>query len=248
MRVLTHKPCSLQQDGVKELGTRDIFWASRGSSSLSAFCGPCFFSPCEGPAGGCCGPSDAQSRVPVGRTWGEPCHTWLLPLLPLPSPASPHPYRILPGPKAVPELVITFCFFDIEVPSAQAGNDCGMVGKDMEREPQKWLSTAGREIKIALLAHGYKKVYMLHFEGENCLHYSQVSQCLQLCLDTSDSQGNCFEAFCGAPPAEPGSSCAQAPALHTTALSVLTGPGEAGITASKVSNLPLLLLCFPRCF
>lgn len=80
-------------------------------------------------------------------------------------------------------------------------------------------------IKIALLVHGYKKVYMLHFKGENLLHYSQVAWYLQLCLDTSDSQGNCFDAFCCAPLAELCNPCAQAPALHTAAFSVPTAPG-----------------------
>lgn len=94
-------------------------------------------------------------------------------------------------------------------------------------------------IKIALLVHGYKKVYMLHFEGENQLHYSQVARCLQLCLDTSDSQGNCFDAFCCAPLVEPCNPCAQAPALPTTAFSVPTGPVGGRSNCIQILQSPL---------
>lgn len=39
------------------------------------------------------------------------------------------------------------------------------AGKVLEREPQKCLGTAGKGKRIALLVHGYKKVYVLYPEG-----------------------------------------------------------------------------------
>lgn len=50
-----------------------------------------------------------------------------------------------------------------------------------------------------------------------------MARCLQLCLDTSDSQGNCFD-----PVAELCNRCAQAPALRTAAFPVPAGPRGCG--------------------
>lgn len=107
--------------------------------------------------------------------------------------------------------------------SRQGNGSCRRADKGLVSEPEKRFSTAGTGKKTALLALGYKKVYMLHFEGGNCLHYSPVAQCLQLCLDTSDSQGNCFDAFCCAPLAELCNRCTQPPALRTAAFPVPAG-------------------------
>lgn len=62
-----------------------------------------------------------------------------------------------------------------------------------------------------------------------------MAQCLQLCLDTSDSQENCFGAFCCGLSAELCNRCAQPPALHITAFPASAGPG--GCTNNRTEIL-----------
>lgn len=81
-----------------------------------------FFSPQEGPAHCCCGPtttSDAQSRCPVGGTWESPatCDCWHCPHL-LPAPTH---REFLPGPKAVPEWSDNFLFLCHSGPKCSIG-------------------------------------------------------------------------------------------------------------------------------
>lgn len=107
-----------------------------------------FFSPREGPADCCCGSTSTGRAALLLEGHGESpatcdcCHC--PPPISCQTPAMQNSFL---APKLCQSAVITFCFSVIQVPSAQAGNEMVTVGWwdcGMEREPQKWLSTAGR--------------------------------------------------------------------------------------------------------
>lgn len=133
MRVLPN-PTHLQQDGVEELGTRDVFWASKGSSSLSApalLLDSAFFLTTQRPSSLLLWPrhhNECPEQTSCWRDMGQALLHVTAVTVPLPISCQPPPMQnSFLAPKQCQSGVITFCFVT-QVPSAQVGNEMVTVG------------------------------------------------------------------------------------------------------------------------